>query len=280
MARSSLVRPTFRGNHRGLAAGVAVAALMGVASSASAQIIPPPNMNDPFIIVHAQAPGLDGWLNIPWSAAGILPNGYEWNLTIQGGGSPIVITDTNTNAPIVTVSQLRSAVTTLTGGIQSCALSFVVTAGSLGASLTFSSAVGAFPAISPAEGRASAQFGITDSNGDGALATFNGVGGTAYLAEINGVGAGAPDFAYLIPGGGIAVGPNQSTNPPADTFPVAPGAFSPIGVPVTSMHTQYDFDLTPLDQASGSSNFFVRVPAPGVVSLLGLGAVVALRRRR
>lgn len=267
-------KTTFR---RAITGGViAVTTLLASAGAANAQL----NPSDPYITVRATTPGgLDGWLTIPLIQAGITATGFEWNLAIQGGGIPITITDTITSAPIATVSQLRSAVSTLPSGVQSVQLSFVTTAGSSAATFSFSSPLVGFPTIFPAEGRATASIGCTDSNGDGALMTYLGLGGTAYLAEMNGMGALAPDFANLIPGGGMAAGSFLSNSATENLAP-APGVFIPIGIAVSSMHTQYDFSLSAFDQASGSSNFFVRVPAPGAVSLLGLAGLVGLRRRR
>src|SRR5262249_52619187 len=92
--------------------GIAAAAILGLVGSAGAQVTP----SDPFLWVHAQTSGgLDGWLTIPLASAGVLPTGYEWNLAVQGGNIPISINDTGTGTPIVTVTQLRSAVQTLVG---------------------------------------------------------------------------------------------------------------------------------------------------------------------
>lgn len=267
--------------------GGAALALAIAAGSASGQITP---VGTNFIQVHAQGPGVNGWLNIPVAQAGILPDGWEWTLGVQGGGGPISVLDTATLQPIVTLSDLRSTLRALPSGVMSCALSFVVTDLGAGSTLSFSSAVGSFAAINPAEARASAGITLTDSNGNGASAQFLGLGGTAYLAEVNAVGVG-PDFANLLPGGGVGTVPfvpdlpGVMTTGPFGTNTASQNSspsptFLPVGVPVTSMHTQFDFTLTPGDQASGSSNFFVRVPSPGATALLGLGGLVALRRRR
>jgi MYXO-CTERM domain-containing protein len=45
------------------------------------------------------------------------------------------------------------------------------------------------------------------------------------------------------------------------------------------MSARYRFSLTANDEASGTSSFEI-VPAPGAIALLGMGGLLAARRRR
>jgi hypothetical protein len=143
---------------------------------------------------------------------------------------------------IATVSQLRVATSTLPGGTYSLALSFVTTAGSnpIPINMTFGSTLLGFaPALTPAEGRATASIGTTDSDGNGSTLTYLGLGGTAYVAEVNGIGLAGTDFANLLGGGGQATGPFGSSTTP--TTSVLPGV--PPSAPVASMPADH-FSIT------------------------------------
>lgn len=134
----------------------------------------------------------------------------------------------------------------------------------------FSSGLLAFaPLVNPVAS-ASAGYSLTDRNGDGA--TLTGVyAGNAYRADINGtVPAGtlyatlAPDLSFATPFGTQVS--TSSTNAPI------------VGV-VSSMSSQFEFDLSAFDLASGTSVFTI-VPTPGAASIAGLGALLVARRRR
>lgn len=244
---------------------VAVGAVVGLAAAADAQ----PSPSDPFIRIHATAPGLSGWYNVPLAQASILPDGYSWNILVEGGGP----TDIMDGGVVVGhINQLSTSVRTLAGGLQALSLSFVITAGSSDTVFDFSSTLMSFAGINPAEGRANANVGCTDNNGNGATMTYLQPGGSAYMADTN----GGTLFTYLVGGGSLVAGPGLSNNQTQNM-----AGF--VGIPgtVSSSHADFNFSLTAADSASGSSTFFVRpVPAPAAaVPLLGL-ALAGRRRRR
>jgi hypothetical protein len=157
-------------------------------------------------------------------------------------------------------------------------LNFSVAAGASTTTFMIGSALLTFPTISPAQGRASAAFSVTDTDGSGVLLTGNGgnTGTSGYASAINGmagpVPAGANQFTEMLPG--VAAGPFGSFTQNNNTPPLG---YLPIGSPVSSISSFISFTLTPFDLASGTSTFEV-IPEPASVLLLVLGAGL-LRRR-
>lgn len=157
---------------------------------------------------------------------------------------------------------------------------FNVSAGAFNTTFVIDSVILAFPTIGAAEayGRASAQIGVTASVGLGAPGvTLTGLqsGGTAYAAYFNAppspTGPSGSLFSNLITGGFSA----GSTSYTASTGL----GYLPLGVDANDISSQFRFSLSAFDRAAGSSTFEV-IPAPGTLALLGLGGLVAGRRRR
>lgn len=158
--------------------------------------------------------------------------------------------------------------------------SFNVSSGPLNTTFTINSTFISFGAITPALGYATAFIGLTDSLtfGDVGSVTFTGLqaGGNAYQAHFNNSVANTYDgaaFANLITGGTYSGSTALVGQSPS--YPL----LDPLGFPVASMQSQFKFSLSRFDRAAGTSTFFV-IPAPGAAALLGLGGLVAARRRR
>lgn len=154
-------------------------------------------------------------------------------------------------------------------------LNFSVSAGTLDTSFVISSPLLSFPVLDPAQGRATAGVSVTDTNGDGASLSLNGQPGL-YTSRYNGLVPGGSLFADLLTGPVTAAAFDSATD--SDSFPGG-GNYAPIAGPVTDMSSRFAFTLTAGDEASGTSSYEI-VPAPGAVALLGLGGLLAARRRR
>lgn len=134
--------------------------------------------------------------------------------------------------------------------------------------VTVTSALLTFPAISNALATASSGLTLRDRGGVGvgATATGNQPGGNTYHSEYN----GGTTFANLVPGFSVPTFTQQTQNGSVGS--------TPIGT-VSSMQAQWAFTLSPFDAATGTSTYVV-TPTPGALALLGLGGLVAGRRRR
>ena len=180
--------------------------------------------------------------------------------------------------------QLRASDNTLLGTVNglSCSmlsdpavfLDFSVHAVATG-NFTFDSGVLSFPTIAVPAAFATAAMTLT-ADGSTATLTGNFAGGHSYEATYN----GGTVFADL---------DSTFTSPP-DTSAVETERFpavgtTPIGVPVSSMRAQWDFNLTANDDASGTSRYDIE-PVPDASTLmLAFAGVVPLagclvRRRR
>jgi len=136
----------------------------------------------------------------------------------------------------------------------------------------FTSALVSFGALSNPTASASAGITLTDNNFNGALLAGQESNGAAYWANYNGLTPGGTNYASFF----NAVSATALEGTHTDLANMGP---TPLAGSVSSMSAQFDFMLSAFDAASGTSNFNI-VPAPGALALLGLGGLVATRRRR
>lgn len=150
-------------------------------------------------------------------------------------------------------------------------LSFSLMAGGSGINASIASGLLSF-STAFSEGKASASVTVTDSDGDGATLTGMASGGEMYSAHYNGyLGAGTTfashDGASLVAGAWDSNSTSESLG-----FLTIGNAFD--------MSSQYAFNLSANDQASGTSVWVTQpIPAPGALALMGLAGFAARRRR-
>lgn len=156
---------------------------------------------------------------------------------------------------------------------------FNVSAGLSNSSFTVNSSILSFDAIPDAIGRATAAITVTDSatfGTRGQVALWGLFGGKAYSALYNGTGN---TFANLVSGGTYTV-PQGTTYSYFEETPLYTDPnYLPVGATVTDIRSQFKFTLSSGDRAAGTSAFEI-IPAPGAATLLGLGGLLAGRRRR
>lgn len=151
-------------------------------------------------------------------------------------------------------------------------LGFAVVAGNANTEFSISTGTLSFDTIQNAEGRTSAGMTLTESNGNTASITGLNTGGTMFGADFN----GSTTFADLLEG---PFNENDAfgTETETDEFPDG-GAFAEMG-DVSDISTEWNFELSANDQASGTSVFVV-VPTPAGISIIGIAGIGLLRRRR
>ncbi|MEQ8769709.1 MAG: PEP-CTERM sorting domain-containing protein [Phycisphaerales bacterium] len=247
----------------------------GLAVSTAQAITLPTNV----ITVSASTGGLNGSVDIDISDATVFGDALQWvaasNIDIMDGGA--VVGTINQGTSIV-----MGLVPTPPAGDASIRMTFNVMANN-NADTVFSISSGSLTNLgfTNADALATGGITVTDSNNNGAELTALNSGGSRFadFGYNNGL-----LFASLIDGssptdpdvGNLSAGIGGSNSDSEDV--AGPGVFLPIGA-VSEMNIQFDFRLTAGDQASGTA-FFVVVPAPASAALLGLGGLVAARRRR
>lgn len=190
---------------------------------------------------------------------------YNWFLN---GGSSQALLGGEVILTHAAVTLIADPVVTLDFGVQN-------TTG-FDTTISVSSALLSFATINNAEANISASVGVNDFNFDGS-ATLTPIAGKGYTAFYNGAAPGSgTEFSSLF-AAAINAPAFGSTNLTQD-FPGA-GVFGPIAGGVSNASSSFAFMLSAGDLANGSSTYTI-IPAPASLGLLGLGGLVASRRRR
>jgi hypothetical protein len=151
-------------------------------------------------------------------------------------------------------------------------LGFAVTAGASATNFTISSSIVNFDPLNVTDAYATAAISITDLNSNGASITGLYAGDKCYEARYN--------ATSTFESGTLYAGLVDPFTAPMQSSGIGDGDTSDgIAGPVYSIASQYKFTLSARDQASGTSTFEV-VPEPGAASLLAVGVLSLLSRRR
>ncbi|MEQ8769710.1 MAG: VPLPA-CTERM sorting domain-containing protein [Phycisphaerales bacterium] len=236
------------------------------------------------VAAGAATAGIDNAVNIGIGIKDAFGTGqdYTWNIQVQGEflddntyvarfdfadatGLDLSLWDNLTGNEFV---EYRAEGTNLRSGgaAQTVNLGFNVMAGFLNTSFTIDAADVAFAPLDTVTGSASAAVSLTSTN-FGVDATLSPDAAGAYNASYNSGTA----FTSLF--GGALTATSLSTQNYNDSFS------GPIAGSVGDIDAAWAFTLSAFDLASGTSTFTV-VPAPASAALLGLGGLVAVRRRR
>jgi MYXO-CTERM domain-containing protein len=247
----------------------AIAAL--AAGTASSQV------SDPLITINASSSLGAGSVSFTSGDVGAIaqPNG---GIVFLLFAVPLDIIDQNNNNIIGTITQLsvvNNADSTDTPNVQDAltSIGFAAFAGAEDTTFNLTASFINTGSVLDAALRATAGMTVTDNNANGATLTGGGAGGSFFNAAYN----GGTTFADLVAGPFNAA--PAGSNSGAQDFPAAPGAFDSIANPLTDIQAQFNFTLSANDSASGTSGFF-SIPTPASATLIALGGLAGLRRRR
>jgi len=164
-------------------------------------------------------------------------------------------------------------------------LGFTMWSGSAATNFIITTGEFTLPGAPAVIGRSSANVGISDGHQfafpDGTADYTAGFAGGGYSSQTNGWYGAGPAYAANGIGFGIigpaALSASFGSNSGGGSIPN-----TLLGVPGTSMSTQWSFGLTGGDQIGVTSTFITSsiIPAPASAALLGLGGLLASRRRR
>jgi len=157
-------------------------------------------------------------------------------------------------------------------------LSFAVTAGPAGSNFSITSTTVSFAPLGSPLAFATAAVTVTDEDSNGAVATGLFPGGKIYQARYN---SPAVAWADLI-ASPVVVAPDDSLT--AQGRRPTPSGREAMPGTVYSIASEFRFNLSPNDSASGTSTFDVLIPLPsaayGITALLSCMGLARLRRQR
>ena len=232
--------------------------------------------SDVFFELIASGNGETGTFQVTRDQGVIDPETGNWTWAVPSGGIAIMSQAGGMVAELQEGSLSYSDSPNRVSGMQQVNMSVSVLAGSVDTDFVIKSANVTFAPVPNAQGRADAQFGVTDLSGN-ALGQVTGLNpnGDAFRAQYNGFVPSGLEFSSLIPSVLTTVPFGTANAFENDPDPVN---FRPVGDTVSEISSIVEFRLTAGDLATATTNFEI-VPEPASLALLALGALAALRRR-
>lgn len=254
---------------------------VGLSTIASASV----SVSDPFIIVTATQGSVSGTYIVPLNDPGIFvfndPDIDLWDWTLPGT-VPITSGTTTLGLISATTGVTANRVVQPDGSVR-WGMTGAFNVQATGAATTFEIC---FPSLFFGTGLTNAQMqasaglvGTDQAQGsgpdpfDGITATGAFGTGSAFQAYYNGSNV-FTDYIFGTNGNPVR---GQSFNAQGNMSP--PGSFSTVPGVMTSIGAKYRFTLSAFDAAAGSFDVTV-LPSPGAMALLGMGGLIAARRRR
>lgn len=252
-------------SYKGGLAVIAASALVVLAFSASAQATWIPESGSTLVTVTVTSGGDTGTYDVFVLPGLVVNSHHEWSL-------PAAAQLHSQGRTLATIDEMTVTYDADPG----VSLSFMVTAGAVDTEFTITSATIPFTELMNVMAFASAGVTVTDANTNGAMLTGLFGGGHAYEARYN---SPAVTWATLL-GNPVVVGADETLTVddrrPATFREAIPGTLS-------SIQSEWHFKVSANDDATGSSRFDVigiETPEPATLSLLAVGGLLALRRRR
>jgi hypothetical protein len=258
----------------GSAAVFSALAVAMVAGSANASV------SDPALTIFADNGSATDVFTIPLAL--LAPGGPVGSLTYTLPGS---VTLPNTGTIIQNLNLVYVPENAVPAQENRIGLNYTLWTGSEATTFTVSSGEFTLPGLPAQFGRGSAGVSITNGTFDGtadADVVFTGLqgGGLGFLTQFDGGFGAGPAYT---PAGSLfnVFGPASFSSPNSD-FGIDSLDYTFLGVPRTTMSSQWRFSLSPNDQVGVISSFFSSsvIPAPGAAALLAFGGLVVARRRR
>lgn len=253
---------------------IAATTALSIAAAASASV------SDPALIIRAQSGANIDIFSVP---LGSLAGGAEvgsLQYTLPGS---LTLPNTGTRIQSLNLSYVPQNAVPVQDNVIS--LGFTLWTGDSTTTFTISTGEFTLPGAPAVIARASANVGISDGHlfafPDGVANYAGGYGGGGYFAQTNGWFGGDPTYTPAGTAFGI-IGPAALAAPFGSD---SGGGMIPntvLGAAATSMSAQWSFSLTGGDQVGVTSTFTSSsiIPAPASAALLGLGGLLASRRRR
>jgi MYXO-CTERM domain-containing protein len=255
------------GNSRWIAAACALLATAGIASASV-------SVSDPYITINAQAGPFSGSYAVPIGDVTVF-NDPDSDIWFWSNPFQVPIMDgSHVVATLVSMTVIAGRQTQPDGserfGID---VDYTVIAGDAQTRFELITPTLSFDPLTGASGTTSATRIGTDQD-------FNGISinpalpsGFGYETTYNGGNLFKNYFNSILANANAG----GSVNEDANMSP--PGAFDPIPGSVSSMQARFMFSVSANDSSGGTSTYSI-TPAPGACGLLGLGGLLAGRRRR